>query len=484
VTLAVVVLWPLAAGAAPRHARVSRDLEQKLAAGDGSDTQVIVAGTRSGITDLAARHGLTVRKWLTGGAALTVPAGFLARVADDDAVDQISGDLPVMAHMAVTNVAIGADQLHQDGWAPGRSALTGKGVGVAVIDSGVAFLPELQGRITASLDFTDGRGPGIDQNGHGTHVAGIIAGGAHNKLSDPIGVAPQAEIVSLKVLDERGRGLASDVIDAIDWAIAHRQQFNIQVINLSLGAPVVQSWRDDPLDQAVERAYEAGITVVAAAGNFGKDTDGNRVRGGITAPGNSPYALTVGAMDTHRTPWRSDDTVAEYSSRGPTLIDGLIKPDLAAPGSHIESLLAPNSWIARTYPELVVGSGKDALLELSGTSMAAAVVSGAAALLESAKSLSPLATRLALQWSSEYSRPAGLLGIGSGELNALEGALGLISKPTSSTLIASEPVPTTGMAFSTARIALDAKNILWGTSENILWGTSENILWGTTVVTN
>jgi serine protease AprX len=477
IVMLAILLWPLLAGAAPHHARVSPDIAQRLQNGDNTDTAVIVTGTRERIEAVVERHGLRVRKWLKTGAAIDVPPGFLERVVADEDVDQLSGNLPVMAHMAVTNVAIGADQLHQDGWAPGMKALTGKGVGVAVIDSGVAFLPALKGRITKSLDFTDGHGPGIDQNGHGTHIAGIIAGGAHNKHDEAIGVAPEANIISLRVLDEKGRGLASDVIDAIDWAVANRQQFNIQVINLSLGAPVLQSWRDDPLDQAVERAYRAGITVIAAAGNFGKDQDGHPLRGGITAPGNSPFAITVGAVNTHGTPWRSDDEVAGYSSRGQTAIDHLVKPDLVAPGNRIRSLLAPNSWIAREHPELVVGSGKDAELELSGTSMSAAVVSGAAAVLEAAGNLSPIATRVRLQWASSRVPGTGLLSGGSGELNVLAAALGNSGDHPIS--IASESISVSALGFAFADLMIDAQNILWGTSTNILWGTADNILWGT-----
>src|SRR5438034_7006291 len=153
--------------------------------------------------------------------------------------------------------------------------------------------------------------------GHGTHVAGIIAG-QQGRTSDTrkySGVAPGAYLVNLRVLGDDGSGTASDVIEAIDWAIDHRADYNIGVINLSLGAPVLQPDRDDPLCEAVERAVRAGITVVAAAGNFGKLPDGQAVRGGIVSPGNSPWAITVGALDTHGTPERSDDTVASYSSR-------------------------------------------------------------------------------------------------------------------------------------------------------------------------
>jgi serine protease AprX len=148
--------------------------------------------------------------------------------------------------------------------------------------------------------------------GTGTHVAGII-GGSDGGFR---GVAPGVSIVSLKVLGADGSGRTSDVINAIDFAIANKGRFGLRVINLSLGRPVFESFLDDPLDQAVERAYRAGLVVVASAGNYGKTQDGAAVIGGITSPGNSPYALTVGSLDSQGTVNRSDDVVSDYSSRG------------------------------------------------------------------------------------------------------------------------------------------------------------------------
>jgi serine protease AprX len=149
------------------------------------------------------------------------------------------------------------------------------------------------------------------------------------------------------------------------------------VINLSLGRPVFESFLEDPLDQAVERAYRAGLVVVASAGNYGRTQDGAAVIGGITSPGNSPYALTVGSLDSQGTVNRSDDVVSDYSSRGPTLFDRLVKPDIAAPGRKIVSLYVPGSTFAQKYPDhLVDGNGNKGLFYLSGTSMATGVVTG------------------------------------------------------------------------------------------------------------
>ena len=470
--LALVIGLATSSTASAQHARVSKDIAERLRNGDGSTTRVIITGSRASVEAVAARHGLRVRKWLQNGASINVPAGFLARVADDADVDKLSGDLPVQAHMAVTNVAIGSDQVHKDGWASGMKALTGNGVGVALIDSGVATMAQLRTRIAARLDFTDAHGNGNDDNGHGTHLAGIIAGGALQAKGETLGVAPQATLVSLKVLDARGRGYVSDVIEAIDWAIANRVQFNIQVINLSLGAPVLQSWREDPLDQAVERAYRAGIVVVTAAGNLGKDANGQALRGGITAPGNSPYAITVGALNTKGTPWRSDDEVAGYSSHGPTAIDGLLKPDLVAPGNKIESLLAPNSTIAREHPELVIGNGADARLQLSGTSMAAAVVTGAVAVLKE-RGFNARQIRPVLQLTSQRNR-SGLVTSGAGAINLLA-AVKANGKPT---LIAGESVSPGGIAVTLVSELAQARTIVWGANDTVVWGEGDTVVWG------
>src|SRR5437762_1735271 len=231
---------------------------------------------------------------------------------------------------------------------------------LAVIDSGIDTRHQAfaGGRVIATRDFTGGSGG--DFFGHGTHVAAIIAGqrGTTPDTRDYRGIAFGAYLVNLRVLGADGSGVVSDVVDAIDWAVAHRNEYNIGIINLSLGAPVLQPYRDDPLCEAVERAVRKGIIVVTAAGNYGQTKDGRSVNGYITSPGNSPYALTVGAIDAHATPQRSDDTLAVYSSKGPTRYDLVLKPDLAAPGSHIASAESVGSYLSTTYPgKHVAGAG-------------------------------------------------------------------------------------------------------------------------------
>ena len=222
------------------------------------------------------------------------------------------------------------------------------------------------------------------------------------------GIAPNVNIINLKVLDQTGSGQASAVIAAIEQAIDLQSTYNIGVINLSLGQPVYESYTQDPLCQAVEQAWAAGIVVVTAAGNYGRDnSQGTNGYATITSPGNDPYVITVGATDMHNTPYRSDDTVASYSSKGPSAIDHIVKPDLIAPGNAVISLLAsPTCTLVTTYPSTQIpvstyanswGQGSwgspqlsTNYFRLSGTSMATPVVSGAAALLlQNQPSLTP-----------------------------------------------------------------------------------------------
>ena len=196
-----------------------------------------------------------------------------------------------------------------------------------------------------SVDFTGaGQARARDENGHGTHVAGIVRD-----------IAPAAHIISLKAMGADGSGRTSDVIEAIDWAIDNQRQWNIRVINVSLGHGVMESEKDDPLCQAVQRAADAGILVTVAAGNVGKLTDGRAVIGGISSPGNASSALTVGALNTRQTAARSDDVMATYSSRGPTVIDGMVKPERVAPGNRIVASVPKDGYLAN-LPELPVAA--------------------------------------------------------------------------------------------------------------------------------
>lgn len=223
----IVAAAPALAGQATsqgRTARVSDDLIGRIRSGDSSATTVIVTGTAAQIDSVAKRHGLRVRRRLESGAVLDVPAGKLAGVTRDSEVDLVTGNHRLESQMAVTNQAIGADLAWAGGWGEaqgeGEQGVNGGGIGVVVIDSGMANVPQLRSRIVASVDFTDPKGKALDEWGHGTHVAGIIAASPANRRDDTRGVAPGAHLLNLKVLGADGSGYVADVIEAIEWTVA------------------------------------------------------------------------------------------------------------------------------------------------------------------------------------------------------------------------------------------------------------------------
>jgi serine protease AprX len=256
---------------------------------------------------------------------------------------------------------------------------TGRGVTVAVLDSGVAPDPDLTqpvSRLLAAVSFAGARDPQRpDAGGHGTHVAGIVAGAGTRSAGEYVGVAPGANVVDVRVLNRDGSGRVSSVVRGIEWVLAHRAQYNIRIINLSLGASSSVAYRQDPLAAAVEIAWKRGVVVVAAAGNRGP------AGGTVDTPGIDPFVVTVGATDDHDTPRTGDDALAWFSSWGAAA--GLApKPELVAPGRRIVSLRVPGSTLDALYPDRVVTARTGATyFRLSGTSMAAPIVSGAAALL-------------------------------------------------------------------------------------------------------
>ena len=266
----------------------------------------------------------------------------------------------------------------------GLTATAGRdlGVGVAIVDSGIEPSIDLAGRIVDFYDFTGGsvrRVAPFDDYGHGTHVAGLIAGTGMLSGFQYQGVAPGARLVGIKVLDRTGVGFTSDVVRALEFVTAFREQLGIQVVNLSLGHPVFESAVTDPLVEAVEHAVGQGLIVVVSAGNFGKNpATGETGYAGITSPGNAPSAITVGTAVTFGTVVRSDDRMATYSSRGPSWFDAIAKPDVVAPGDGLVSLAALDGSLYTENPSLHVGAR---YMKLSGTSMSTAVVTGVVALV-------------------------------------------------------------------------------------------------------
>ena len=205
-------------------------------------------------------------------------------LSNDAEIEALSGDPVVRSHMAMTTATTGADAAWA-GTVAALGAVNGRGIGVAIIDSGIADHPALRNRVVASVDFTDrAAAAAADEYGHGTHIAGIIAARSFSNTAEGAesGMAPAAHLINLKVLGADGSGQASDVIEAIDWAIRYRRQFGIRVLNLSLGTAPTQSYKDDPICQAVERAVKAGLVVVASAGNYGTNEKNQQIYGSIT----------------------------------------------------------------------------------------------------------------------------------------------------------------------------------------------------------
>jgi len=442
---------------------------------------------------------------LRGGmATFEVTGAELNALLVDDAVAYVSYDAPVRAFQLPPANPIPVS-IDASGAAAARSryGVTGKGVTVAVIDSGVQPSKELtETRIRAFVDFVGGRTRPYDDYGHGTHVAHIIAGNGSLSRGQFTGAAPAADIVALKVLDGQGRGSTSKVLKALDWVLANYRLYNIRVVNLSLGHPVYGEAAHDPLVQAVEALSKRGIVVVVASGNLGKlRSTGQVVYGSVTSPGNAPSVVTVGAVNTNGTSVRGDDFIADFSGRGPTRFEHTIKPDLVAPGYAIMAKVALPSYLATTYPTLVNRSGQ---MRLNGTSMATPVVAGAAALMLSANSsLSAHTVKAVLQYTAQRLPGADVMTQGAGEIN-IAGAVRLAelinprgapnrrwlktnTKPTRADLLFGE-VAAWGRATIWGDHVYGGQNIymnlaqwndaiIWGFSNNIVWSFGDNIVW-------
>ena len=357
---------------------------------------------------------------LVNGLVAVLDGNGIANLSNQSNVVYISLDRPLTPSLSNAAPAVNAFAAWQSGY-------TGAGVGVALIDSGVSSHPDLNGgfrgasRVVWNQSFVPSNASASDQYGHGTHVAGLIAGDGASSTGQLYsktfeGIAPQANIINLRVLDQNGSGSDSAVISAISTAIAMKPLYNIRVINLSLGRAIYESYKLDPLCHAVEAAWKSGIVVVVAAGNNGRylPTNGYAT---ITSPGNDPYVITVGAMKPMGTPTRLDDLIASYSSKGPTAIDEVVKPDIVAPGNLLVSLEAPNSTLYTGYPSNQIpysyyenggsSASSSSYFTLSGTSMATGVVSGVVAdLLQKSPSLTPDQVKARLMKTAWKSLPA------------------------------------------------------------------------------
>ena len=289
------------------------------------------------------------------GFAGNMTTDTIYKIVNSPEIDYISFDSKVYTLLDIATSTMDVTFPHDKGY-------QGEGITIAVIDTGVAPHDDLirpDNRIIGFKDIINKKELPYDDNGHGTHVAGIIAGNGYSSKGKYMGIAPKANILAIKALDENGGGSTSKVIEAISYVIDTKEKYNTKILNLSIGTPANSTCEKDPLCKAVEKAVQAGLIVVVAAGNNGPE------EGTILSPGTSRYAITVGAVDDKRTIDHSDDTIAQFSSRGPTN-EGELKPDIVAPGVNIKSL--SNTKL-------------DGYSSLSGTSMATPLVSGAIALL-------------------------------------------------------------------------------------------------------
>jgi serine protease AprX len=402
-----------------------------------------------------------------------------------------------------------------------QSNYTGNGIGVALIDSGVNAHADLattgllpMSRVVYNQSFVPGDSSVGDAYGHGTHVSGLIAGNGISSTGPMYsqtfkGIAPGAQIVNLRVLDASGSAKDSSVIAAINQAIALKSKYNIRVINLSLGRAVYESYKLDPLCVAVEKAWKNGIVVVVAAGNNGRylPTSGYAT---VTSPGNDPYVLTVGSMKPMGTPQRTDDLIASYSSKGPTMLDHIAKPDVVAPGNLLVSTETSNTALYQTETSNLVpfsayiyggsSSPSKTYFQLSGTSMATGVVSGMVAdLLQAHPTMTPDQVKARLMKTASKAFPASssvydpasgitytsqydIFTVGAGYVDL---AAALASTELSSGTAMS---PTAVYDSNSGTVSLTSgSSAVWGTSQSwsgpAVWGSSQfvggsAIMWG------
>jgi serine protease AprX len=376
VGLALGPLSDVTALAASHNAGLDRQVLKAMQSGQSINSIVIARGDLNALQTDLRRAGIkhTERVPIAHGIAAVLTPSLIALFRTDPNVARIIYDAPVALNDTPFNPSALATAYPAvvgavSAWANVAAPLTGQGIGVAVIDSGIAAHPDVAGRIIVSQNFNPNVTGTDDAYGHGTAVAGIIAGDGTASGGQYIGIAPQANLINLRVNDGSGAAPTSAIMNAVLWAVINKNTFNIRVLNLSLQASVQESYRTSPIDAAVEYAWLKGIVVVVAAGNNGPNSS-------LYAPANDPYVITVGASDDQGTVSTADDTLAGFSSYGVTQ-DGFRKPDFVAPGRHIITTLAPNSGFALNYPSFMVGAQ---YIQLSGTSVAAPVLSGVAAL--------------------------------------------------------------------------------------------------------
>src|SRR5438105_7712084 len=514
-------------GASVKNYKLDDELMRRATTGNPLSTSSVIVELMPG-----AQLPLEFKNFAQGnkldiinGQVLQLSNGQLKKLAAYPDIFRVHDNRPLKTHNYRTSITVGAAYVNY------LLGYTGAGVGVAVLDSGIAtwhddltnkstkLYPYGNQRVAKFVDFVNGRTLPYDDNGHGTHVAGIVAGNGYDSLTEKQGIAPGASLVSLKVLDANGVGTISNIISALGWIATNGKAYNVRVVNMSVGATIKESYWTDPLTLATKKLADMGIVVVCAAGNMGRNAAGSLQYGGITAPGNAPWVLTVGASSTMGTFTRSDDTMAPFSSSGPSYLDFEAKPDLVAPGTGTVSLAVPGSTFYLTKSAYLLAGklplGSTPYLTLSGTSMAAPVVSGTVALmLQANPNLTPNLVKAILQYTAQAYPGYNTLRQGAGFLNSL-GAVRLAQFYKTARIGDRVPTQTvwskqiiwgshrltggfikptanawaTGVVWGSAKTLVSTgDNIVWGSmavsGENIVWGSmvnGDNIVWGTTV---
>jgi serine protease AprX len=378
-----------------------------------------------------------------------VPAGRLPALASAFGIRWISADAPILksgrpdgiapgANLKTTfPVTVSADKAWAEGW-------LGKGIGIAVVDSGITQKAELAPRVVVNAKFSSATNGAADAYGHGTHIAGIIGADGSAPGEGYFGIAPQVSLINVKVSGDSGTASTSDVVRGLQWVLQNKKKYNIRVVNLSLNSSFMQSYHQDPLDAAVEILWFNRIVVVVSAGSEGVNP--------LYPPANDPFVITVGATDEHGTPVLGDDTIASFSSHGQTS-DGFSKPDLVAPGVDIVSVLANSGTVlAKKHPDHIVADAKgNRYFRMSGTSMASPMVAATVALmLEAQPSLNPDQVKkclLATATPIETSTAAG-----AGVLNAYK-AVHCVNPGSANT-------------------GIPASQMLWTGSRPLAWGSA------------
>ena len=489
-----------AAGSVLRFPKLDADLENRAVTASSIKKSTVIVSVATGAALPAEFKKYARARTLDSINAfvLDLPDNLLGTVSKHVAVAHVHGETLVYSQNFRTAVSSGAF------FARYNMGFTGAGIGVAIVDSGTdGNHPDLN--VAEFLDFvgTNNSVAAYDDAGHGTHVAGTLAGDGHDSSGKLAGMAPGVRLVSLKALDAQGAGKLSDVLQALDWLVKNAVSHKIRVVNLSFGTPVTESYLTDPLTLVTRKLVEQGVVVVVAAGNGGINIHGQKLYGAITSPGNAPWVITVGASSTMGTLKRQDDEVANFSSRGPTAINYALKPDIVASGVGTVSTAAnPSTQYTKcglAQPSCLVGSS---YMALTGTSMAAPVVSGTVALmLQANPSLTPNLVKAILEYTAEKKSGYNPLEEGAGFLNAL-GAVRLAQfykTARKGARVPVEPIWSQQFFWGNYRITGGimtpgsnawARNIVWGSAndgdENIVWGTScgnpqcpQNIVWGT-----